>query len=145
MTGSRRSPGKTARAKGLATVELAVLLPFLTLMAVATTDFGRIVHHYVALSNAVRAGAERGSMRNFTSHTQPSWEQQVQDAVLEELQENAHLSTNELEIEVFTTTDADGLFRVSVTGSLPFTTVVSWPGVPSQVVLNHRVEMRQIR
>ena len=50
-----------------------------------------------------------------------------------------------VQASITTTTDADGLFQVQVQVVYPFATIVHWPGLPSNIVLGHQVEMRQIR
>jgi Flp pilus assembly protein TadG len=131
--------------RGAATVEMALVLPLILLFAFACVDFGRVVHAYVVVSNAARCGAEHGSMHKFTTYTHPFWESQVRQAVEKEMQGLAGFTADELQTTLTTFTDADGLFRLDVEVQYPFQTVVRWPGVPSQITLNHRVAMRQIR
>ena len=45
------------RQKGLATVEFAIALPLIALMALAVTELGRGLYHYNTLSKAVHDGA----------------------------------------------------------------------------------------
>lgn len=54
----RRIPARiAARERGVATVEMAIMLPLLLLMVVAVAEVGRAFVQYTALSNAVRNGA----------------------------------------------------------------------------------------
>lgn len=131
--------------RGMATVELALVLPVILLFAFACVDFGRVVHVYVVVSNAARCGAEYGSMHKFTEYTHPYWESQVRLAVEEEMQGLSGYVPEQAETTLTTSTDADGLFRLDLAVQYPFQTVVRWPGVSSQIMLNHRVAMRQIR
>jgi len=48
-------PAKTRRAA--AAVELALLLPLLTLLLVISVDFARLYYHYVTITNCARNGA----------------------------------------------------------------------------------------
>ena len=130
---------------GAATVEMALVLPVVLLFAFACVDFGRVVHAYVVVSNAARCGAEYGSMHKFTTYTHPFWESEVRLAIEQEMEGLASFDAGNLQTTLTTSTDADGLFRLDVEVRYPFQTVVHWPGVPSQTVLNHRVSMRQIR
>lgn len=55
--GSARSAGRRARRRGLAAVEVALLLPLLVFVCMATIDFARVVYALVALQNCARNGA----------------------------------------------------------------------------------------
>lgn len=136
---------RRARQRGIAAVELAVVLPLVLLFAFAVVDFGRVVHTYITLANAARCGAEYGSMHNFTAYTHSFWESQVRLAVQEEMEGLTGVASEDLQTTIVTTTDDDGLFRVAVDTTFPFRTVVRWPGVPSEVQLRRQVVMRQIR
>jgi Flp pilus assembly protein TadG len=52
-----RPAGRRAKARGLAAVELAMLLPLLTFACLAAVDFGRIAYAQVTLQNCARNGA----------------------------------------------------------------------------------------
>lgn len=141
---TKRCPLRRA-SHGLAAVETAIVLPLVLLLTFATIDFGRIVYAYVAVSNAAYAGAEYGSMHQFTSYTQASWQAQIQTAIQNEMQNLSGFTAANLQSSSSTTTDSDGLFQVTVNVSYPFSTIVNWPGVPHQIQLTHQVVMRQIR
>ena len=70
---------------GASAVELAVGLPLLVLLALGCVDFGQAMHLHIAISNAAGVGAEYGSTRNCTPHTQAAWEENIRQAVEEEL------------------------------------------------------------
>ena len=137
--------GFRERTRGAAAVEFAIVLPLLLTLTFAAVDFGRVIHAYLIVSNAARCGAEYGSLHGFTSYSQASWQAQVLAAATAEMQNLPGYSAANCQTACTTTTDSDGLFQVTVTASYPFTTVVSWPGVPSAVQLSHQVVMRQIR
>jgi Flp pilus assembly protein TadG len=52
---------------GTATVELAVLLPLLLLLALGAVDFGRVFYMSVEVANAARAGVQYGAQNVVTS------------------------------------------------------------------------------
>jgi Flp pilus assembly protein TadG len=139
------STGRFRARRGLAAVELAIVLPLLLLLALACTDFGRVIHGFITVGNAARCGAEYGSMHKFTPHTRESWESQVRDAVRNEIQGLSDFDPADLQIGITTTDDEAGLFRARVAVSYPFRMVVNWPGLPVMTMLRHNVEMRQIR
>jgi Flp pilus assembly protein TadG len=130
---------------GAATLELAVVMPLVLLLAFACVDFGRVVHAYVIVSNAARCGAEEGSMNYFTNYTRSSWETNVKEAVSDEMQGLHGFDSTKLQTTITTATDSDGLFRITLQATYPFQTIVNWPGVPSQVTLSRSVVMRQNR
>ena len=131
--------------QGMAAVEMAVLLPMILLFVFACVDFGRVMFAYVTVSNAARCGAEYGAMHEFTSYTRSSWESQVQSVIQDEMQQLPGFAASNLQVTLATTTDSDGLFQVSVEVVYPFQTIVNWPGVPSQALLDRKILMRQIR
>jgi Flp pilus assembly protein TadG len=57
----RRIPDRARRASGQSMVELAILLPLLTLILIGTLDFARVFFDYIRLSGAVREGAIYGA------------------------------------------------------------------------------------
>jgi Flp pilus assembly protein TadG len=130
---------------GVAAVELAVVLPLILLFVFACADFGRVMYAYLTVSNAARCGAEYGAMHEFTPYTRSSWESQVQLAVQEEMQQLPGFAAGNLQVTLTTTTDQDGMFQLMVEVNYPFQTIVNWPGVPSQVPLDRKILMRQIR
>jgi len=131
--------------RGVAAVEFALTLPLLMVFVLGCVDFGRVIHSYIAVANAARAGSEYGAMHGFTPYTRSSWESQVEQVVMNEMETLENFSAGDLTIAIDTTTDSDGLFRVSVEVKYPFSTVVSWTGIPSDIDLWHRVEMRRIQ
>lgn len=142
----RQSVGsKQWQRSGTAAVEFAVCVPLLLLLALACSDFGRIVYFHQIVVNAARTAAESGATHGFTAYTQPSWEADVYQAALEEMQNVPQFDEGELDYDLTTTTDADGLARITVNISYPFRTVVTWPGLPSEVVLHRIVQFRQFR
>jgi Flp pilus assembly protein TadG len=129
----------------VATVELAVLVPLLLLLAFACVDFGRVMHAFVTVANAARCGAAYGAMHNYTDYTRSFWEAEVRRAIEEEMAGLDGFDVNKLTSTVTTSTDDDDLFRVDVEVVYPFEAAVAWPGIPRHVQMRRRVEMRQVR
>lgn len=126
-------------------VEMAIVCPVVLTFALAVTDFGRVMTAYMTVCNAARDGADYGSTHGYTSYTQSSWNAAIGQAVNREMQNLSGFQSSQMGLSITATTDPDGLYHVMVEVSYPFTTVVSWPGVPSQVLLDHSVTMRRIR
>lgn len=133
------------RRRGVAAVELAIVLPVLVLLALAGVDLGRSGYYYVAVSNAARAGAEHGSLRKTTAYTQAAWQQKIRDVAREEVWGADHLDAQALSVDIQTTIDGESLNVVTVTASYSLPLIVEWPGLPNPLVLRHAVTMRQIR
>jgi hypothetical protein len=117
---------------GAAAVEFAVVLPVLITLFLGGIDFGR-------------SGAFYASMHNHTEYTRTFWEEQIRAAVIEEMQNLSGFKSDDLGVEISSTVDSQGLFRVGVEVSYPFTTATDWPMLPRNVMLRNRVVMRQIR
>jgi len=49
-----------ANQRGLATMEMAIMIPVLSAILMGTIDFGRLMFNQVALTNATREGARQG-------------------------------------------------------------------------------------
>jgi Flp pilus assembly protein TadG len=128
-----------------AATEFAIVLPMLMLFALGGADFGRIAFYSDVVSNAARVGAEVGGTRRFTADTRAAWEAKIQQAITEEMQNVPHFNASRLISTVSTHTDSDGIIRVIVDVSYPFTTVVNWPALPHEVTLHEHVQYRQFR
>ncbi len=141
---SHRTAGRHASAWAAA-VELAIVLPLLMLLVLAAVDVGRVVFAYLSVSNAARSGAAYGAMHGFTPYTYSSWAAQIDLVIQQEMQGVPGFVQANLNSTISTTTDADGLFQLQVGVIYPFATIVNWPGLPTNIVLQRQVEMRQIR
>jgi Flp pilus assembly protein TadG len=140
---NRRSIPSARRAA--AAVELAVVLPLLVLLTLAAIDFGRIVQAYVIVSHAARAGAGYASTHCFTSYTRASWETQIRLAVQRELEGLSGFDAGKLQVNIQSTTETSDRTRVSVEVTYPYSTVVTWAGLPTDVQLYRSLIVRQYR
>jgi Flp pilus assembly protein TadG len=131
--------------RATAATELALVLPLLLTLILGCVDFGRIAYTYCAVSNASRTGAEYGATHNFTTYTRAGWQSRLQQAVTAEMAAVPGFDASQLQVDISTTSDAYGLFRVTVEVEYPFTTVVPWPGTSQNVLLWASTSMREIR
>ncbi|MBI3466966.1 MAG: pilus assembly protein [Planctomycetes bacterium] len=132
--------------RGGAAIEMAIILPLLVTLVLGAIDFGRFAHTHIAVTNAARAGAGYGIMNPFSTITRNTWDAQVRQAVIDELTPGFNASN--VTISVATATQSDGLWRVSVTVTYPFQTVVNWPLIPGYkppLNLRRTVVLRAIR
>lgn len=136
---------RRTRLAGTAATEFALIAPLLVLFALACMDFGRIAFFAEVVSNAARTGAEAGGTRQFTAETEQMWRSTIQDAILQEMQNAPRFEPANLETSVATTSDSDGITRISVDVRYPFHTLVAWPMLPSEVMLHEHIQYRQFR
>ena len=140
----------TRRRRGAAAAELAILLPVLVTIVLGCVDFGRFVYNYIAVVNAARAGAAYGSMNNYTTSTLSTWQAGVVQATKDEMaQQVGTANVSNITVTVVASRDSNGLRRVRVTASYPFTTIMQWNwsglGLPNSFTLSQQAELRLIR
>jgi Flp pilus assembly protein TadG len=121
--------------RGLASVELAVLLPFLAFIFVITLDYGRIFYFSLTVENCARAGALYGSDPIAAAQSPYS---SIQDAALAE----APNLTPQPTVTWTYGTDASGNPYVEVTAVWQFSTIINFPGVPSGTTISRTVRAR---
>jgi Flp pilus assembly protein TadG len=138
--------------RGAAAVEFGLLLPLLMLILLGAIDFGRFAHAHIGVTNAARAGAGFAAMNPFSVTTKTAWETQIRRAALDELRSiidsDPRLTNNNVTVTSVRTFDdpqATSLWYADVTVSMPFRTLVTWPGIPRPLVLTHTVRFRGIR
>ena len=119
--------------RGVAAVELAVLLPFLAFLFVIAVDWSRIFYFSVIVTNCARNGALYAS----DPTTQPS--SRYADVTAATLADASNLSPAP-SVSSTSGTDSSGPY-VEVTVSYSFQTVTNFPGVPSTTNLVRTVRM----
>ena len=118
------------RRKAAAAVELAMILLPLTMILLVCIDIGRAAYSYIALQNAVRAGAGYGAMNSSTG---ASWSQNVETTTKNEMQNQTGYNSANVTFPngaPAVTTDTAGpdstLRYVTVTAEYPFQPLVSY-------------------
>ncbi len=126
---------RRASRRGVACVELAVLLPLLLFLFLIAVDYGRIFYFSVTLQNCARNGAIYGS--DPLAVTQSPYTSLQQAALAE--------ATNLSPAPTITSTsgnDASGNPYVEVTAVWQFHSVSNFPGIPGTTTLSRKVRMR---
>src|SRR5271166_6342742 len=126
----RRHPGCLRR--GAAAGELAMVLPVLVMIVLSCVDFGQFAYNYIALGNAVRAGAAYEMMLNPAS-LPAGWQSQVEQAVSNEMSLQTGFQSGSLTVTAPPPTSETGTpttYRFTVTATYPFQTVISYVGIP---------------
>ena len=124
----------SALRRGVASVEMAILLPFLAFIFLVTVDFARVYYQAVVLEDAARTGALYGSQ----DPTHAADTAGIQNAALA----NATDLNPAPSVASSTGTDAAGNPYVQVTVTWTFTTISSFPGIPNPITLTRTVQAR---
>jgi len=120
--------------KGAAAVELAVLLPFLCFLFVITVDFSRVFYFDLTVANCARNGALYGAKDPTKALDSSGIKAAAQ-------RDAGNLDLNQL--TVTSSTDSSKTpTTVTVTVTYPFTTITSYPGVPSSQTLSRSLTMK---
>jgi Flp pilus assembly protein TadG len=144
------------RRRGASAAEMAIILPILVTVVLATVDFGRFAYNYVAVTNAARAGAAWVMLNPPNNMSSPStgWQSQNSQTVTSEMSLQPNFQSGSLTVSnVAPTSETGGTWRFTVTASYPFQTIVNWNinfmgntiGIPSNLTLQKSVTMRGIR
>ena len=136
MTMSTRP--RRRRRRGLAAAELAVTLPFLVFTAVATCDFARCMYVAETVQNCARNGAMYAAYSTAPNLGPDDLYTNVTQAAAADA---SNLDSSKITSSSTTGTDANGNSYVQVTVSYPFTTIMSYPGIPSSMTISRTVKM----
>lgn len=120
---------------GAATVELAVLLPFLAFLFVIAVDYSRIFYYSVTITNCARNGAVWACDPVGTPQSPYT---SVEQAALADAQNLAPMPA----VASTTGVDGNGQSYVEVTVTYTFRTITRYPGVPTTTMLSRSVRMR---
>ena len=123
---------KTDRRKGAATVELAVLLPFLMFIAVIATDWARLLYFTITVEACARNGALYACDPVVAAASPYA---NVTAAALAEAPQLNQAAT------VTQTNDTTNK-TVTVTVATDFKTITNFPGVPKSQTLSRSVQMK---
>jgi Flp pilus assembly protein TadG len=120
--------------RGVAAVELAILLPLLAFLFVAAVDFGRVFYPYLTITNCAYNGAQYGSL-------DPNHAADPAGIEAAALKDATNLSPTPAVTSALTVDD-DGNPAVQVTVTYAFQTVTRFPGVPNSMNITRTVQMR---
>jgi hypothetical protein len=140
-------PGVAGRRKGTACAELALLLPFLCFVFVATVDFARIIYFTVTIDNCAHNGGVYGSQTYDNANQQwigslaQYWEGPNGKIVSTEQAATSVDGTNltpalvKSNVAVSSGTDSANNPTNVVTITYAFNTIAGFPGIPSTVTI----------
>jgi Flp pilus assembly protein TadG len=145
-----RAGGKRRRAT--ATVELAVLLPFLIALFVFAADFARVFYVTITLENALSDGSLFGGQVFDNQNQQwigmqywqgPNGQLVSVEKVAAELDgANLNPALADSNVNISTGVDEDGNPVNIVTVTYTFSTIVAYPGIPSPVTITRTAQVR---
>jgi Flp pilus assembly protein TadG len=131
------SAPRQTRRRAAATVELSIVLPLLVFLFVVGMDYARVFQTTVIVANCARNGALWASDPNLAQRSDYETLAQAVQADAADLSEPLTVTSREGE-------DTSGYGWVEVTVVYPFRTVLTWPGVPSQLQITRTVHMRKV-
>ena len=139
--------GETRR-RGVATLEMAVMIPLMVLLLLGAIDFGRIFYAGVTVASAARSGASYGSLSGDLS-------QDTTGIKLLAEEDSQDLGQVSVTVERFcecadgslvdcSSACVDGLPRVyvKVTAEKTFQALIPFPGIPDPVTVRKVAYMR---
>ena len=131
----RRLHRPPCRRRAAATVELAILLPFLVFLFVISVDFARIFYYSQVIENCARQGALYASDPKAPAANRYNSLSDAATADAPDLSPAPNVTSS-------TGTDSAGNAYVAVTVSWQFQTVTNFPGVPNNMTISRTVQMR---
>jgi Flp pilus assembly protein TadG len=150
-----RAPTSFSRRRlGAATVEFALLVPFLCFIFVATVDFARIIYYTVTLDNCAHNGGVYGSQTYDNANQQwigaqaQYWEGpngkivSTEQAAADVDGANLTPAMASSNVAIASGTDPVGNATNIVTITYTFNTIVGFPGIPSTVTITRVVTAR---
>jgi Flp pilus assembly protein TadG len=129
---------RTIRRAGSASVETAILLPLILLLALGSTDLGRFSYAWVSVATAARNGAQYGS----TSPSCASNAAGIRSAVLREMATVPGSSASNPTVTSTVDTIGPGHTFVRVTVTFRFDSIIPYPGLPDFLNVTRTVYMR---
>jgi hypothetical protein len=148
----RRISGPSKGRSASATVELAVLAPFLVPLLLAVIDLGRLFYCTMTVENCLH-NAMLFSGQTFNNQQQqwigttqywqgPSGSLTTTQAAGELDSTNLTPALADSQITTSSTNDSDGNSVVVVTVTYTFTPLIAYPGLPSSVAISRSAQIR---
>lgn len=135
-----RAQRRGAAPRGVAALEMALILPLLITIVFGCVDFGRFAYTYIAVTNGAREGANYAS--TFRAPVHDDWATTIKEQVLMEMGSAFDAEDLTVAEPVYFTEQPSGFRRVQVEVSYPFHTIVNWPLLPNEFTLRRSVQMR---
>ena len=134
MMRSRENYRRGESRRGVAAVELAVLLPLLAFLLVIGIDFARVFYHHLTITNAARNAAIWASQSTANSTNTAG----IQAMALRDCSDLSPTPT----VTSTTGTGPNGNPYVTVSVTYPFQTITHFPGIASPTLIGQSCQMR---
>jgi Flp pilus assembly protein TadG len=136
--------------RGQSAVELALVTPILIVLLLVAADFGRVFYTSIAVNNAARAAAQYGSSSIVTAADAAGMTAAARTDGWTSLSATASQCTCQISTTVTECTTIASTYctnnptatYVLVTVTAPFTTLVTYPGLPSSITLTGHAIMQ---
>ena len=129
---------KTKRRQGAALLEFAILLPLLLFLLLGATDFARVYHDYLTITDSSRNGALYASLNS--AQTKTVYQAGIVSAALADVGGLSPVPT----VSTATGNLSQGNNYVDVTVDYTFKTLVNFPGIPNTMPLSRTTRMRVV-
>jgi TadE-like protein len=120
--------------RGVAMVEMALVLPLLLMLFVAGVDFARVFFCAVTITNCAANGASYASQSVFDPKSPYTSTKAAALADAGDLSPTPNVSSA-------SGVDPSGNSYVEVTVTYPFRTLINWPGISSLTTVSRTVRM----
>ena len=153
----RSTGGRLKDQRGTQLVEMAVLSPFLVLLAMGATDFARVSYTSITLANAARTGAQY-ALQSSTHATKTSAIQTAACNEADDLDPSTNCVITVTSQRTCRCPGASGVVAcgatpactanapkevyATVTASKTFNTLVNYPGIPASVPMTRTATLR---
>jgi Flp pilus assembly protein TadG len=134
---------------GQSAVELALVLPLITILLLTTTDVARVFYVAIAVNSAARAGVQYGAQNSTTASDLAGMKQAATDDA-SGISNFTAVASQYCQCPTggpFSCSQsnncADKRLYVEVDTSAPFNTLFKYPGLPSSFALNAKAVMRE--
>ena len=137
-----RARRRGAAPRGVAALEMALILPLLVTIVLGCVDFGRFAYTYITVTNGAREGAAYASIWPIPGGKEgrAQWDAHIHAQVLTEM--GSSFNPGEVTVQADDIPEGGVFRRVEVQVSYPFRTIVNWPLLPDELTLRRSVQMR---
>lgn len=133
---------RSARQRGQAAVELALVLPILALLLITAVDLGRSFYYYTSLANAVRVGAAWATSyaAGYTDTSPTVRQNQIKAIIVDSSHLNPPLATSQVDV-TGTTVNAGDQADITATYTFQFITPLARSILGGDLQMRYRIRV----
>ena len=140
-----RFGNRRGRRVGTAATEFAIVFPLMLVVTIGCIDLGRVAHSSMALINGVSSAGEFAATYSFTDYTYDAGIATIEERITEELQTLSDFDPSKLTTVASFDDQGSDQPTITIDATYPFELVTSLPGLPGEIVLNHRIQVVRYR